>query len=247
MTVTYAEYKHSRAHLGVRRGEPSWESGDSTSDLERVRFSDVALMPIGYEGVVRGGTQSAWGDVEVRVGQSVVTFGTINNASTAVEVDKDKLDWFVGTREFPGREAAREGLVARLLASLSAEPLEAGVEHPAEEIIHVLLRDHSGLACRSLRQAFTEALSDRPTLAADLLRCMSRAPWLALATVGPGLVEAALGSSSTDAREAGVFATENWGNSELAALLRAKTATERVSWLKDYADAVVREIEVDEA
>ena len=133
----------------------------------------------------------------------------------------------------------KERLEFRLRVAFDAEPLEDGINHPAEQIIGEALqsvdRSHT-LAC--LRALSVDA--DHPGLSASVLRCLSRSrpgtsAWRA------GIVRSALGAEDVEMRDAAVQAAESWGGAEMRDVLRRHN--EVISWLRTYIRDVVDDLE----
>ena len=126
-----------------------------------------------------------------------------------------------------------------LKAAFYAEPLEDGINHPAEEIIGEALRSVD----RSHILVWLKALSvdiEHPGLSASVLRCLSRrrsgtSAWRA------GVVRAALDVADVEMRDAAVQAAESWGGTDMRDVLRGHV--EEVSWLRAYIQDVVDDLE----
>ena len=133
----------------------------------------------------------------------------------------------------------KERLEFGLKAAFDAEPLEDGINHPAEQII--------GKALQSVERfhilACLEALSvdaEHPGFSASVLRCLSRlqpgtSAWRA------GVVRASLGADDVEMRDAAVQAAESWGGTEMRDVLLRHV--EVISWLRAYIEDVVDDLE----
>ncbi|MCY4515102.1 MAG: hypothetical protein OXC69_08215 [Candidatus Tectomicrobia bacterium] len=136
--------------------------------------------------------------------------------------------------------AEKERLEFGLKAAFDIEPLEDGINHPAEQILEEALRSVD----RSHILACLEALSvdaERPGFSASVLRCLSRlqpgtSAWRT------GIVRAALGADDVEMRDAAVQAAESWGGAEIREVLRKHV--EAVSWLRAYVEGVADDLEV---
>jgi hypothetical protein len=162
--------------------------------------------------------------------------------------DKALYETFLGTSLLPavidtvgfaieGQE--KERLEFRLRVAFDVEPLEDGVNHPAEQIIGEALqsvdRPHT-LAC--LRALSVDA--DHPGLSASVLRCLSRSRW-GTSAWRAGVVRSALGAEDVEMRDAAVQAAESWGGAEMRDVLRRHN--EVISWLRTYIQDVVDDLE----
>ena len=123
--------------------------------------------------------------------------------------------------------------------SFEAEPLESGMDHPAEEIIFHAFRFGEGSSVFEWLREF--CLDDtQPSFAASVIRCLGR-------QVDPGtevwracLVRDSLALDDIEIRDAAVQAAESWGDSGLVHLLESHF--EPVSWLQDYILEVIDDL-----
>ena len=145
----------------------------------------------------------------------------------------------IDTIGFAIESAEKERLEFGLKAALDAEPIEDGINHPAELVIGAALQS----ADRSHILACLEALSvdvEHSDLSALVLRCLGRlrpgtAAWRA------GVVRSALAAGDLEMRDAAVQAAESWGGEEMQDVLRGHV--EGVSWLRAYIQDVVDDLE----
>ena len=145
----------------------------------------------------------------------------------------------IDTVAFSVEGAEKERLEFGLKAAFDAEPLEDGVNHPAEQIIGEALRSVD----RSHILACLEALSvdaEHPGFSASVLRCLSRlqpgtSAWRA------EVVRAALNADDVEMRDAAVQAAESWGGTEIRDVLRRHV--EAISWLRVCIEDVVDDLE----
>ena len=127
-----------------------------------------------------------------------------------------------------------------LHAAFEAEPLEYGIDHPAEEIIAKALQSPEN------RQALErlESLSldaKRPGFAASVLRCIGRQVNPGTPSWRAGLVRAGLAADNAEIRDAAVQAAESWDDRNLARILRSHRETE--PWLRKYIRDVIKDLE----
>lgn len=137
--------------------------------------------------------------------------------------------------ESPGRER----LDSALSASFDAEPLENGVDHPAEKIIEQALRSEEGHNVPEWLRAFSLD-SAQPSFAASVLRCLGR-------QLDPGtgewraeLVREALLMEDAEIRDAAVQAAESWEDAGLVDVLASHS--EPVKWLQSYIFEVIDDL-----
>lgn len=125
---------------------------------------------------------------------------------------------------------------AAIRRELDEAAIEDGVSHRAERLVstHVAAFGEAGLldAARS---------DESPARAAAFLRLLGRSSSLG-SRLRARLVSWGLSSASVEIRDAAVQAVENWADRALAGQLRAHR--EPIGWLRDYAAAVVRDLEV---
>jgi len=125
----------------------------------------------------------------------------------------------------------RAQLAARLSAAFEADPLEDGMDHPAEEIIGVAL--HS-VRSELVLDWFEEFAMDkaRPSFAASVLRCLGRQACPGTASWRAKLIRGALALDDVEGRDAAVQAAELWGDREVVDVLRSHREPE--PWLRGY-------------
>lgn len=133
----------------------------------------------------------------------------------------------------------RAELAARLSAAFEADPLEDGMDHPAEEIIGEALRSgpsefvldwFEGLAVDHVR----------PSFAASVLRCLGRQTSPGMASWRAKIVRGALALGDVELRDAAVQAAELWGGREVIDILRSHREPE--PWLRDYIRDVIDDL-----
>ena len=110
--------------------------------------------------------------------------------------------------QYPYAAPKHARLSHRLHAAFEAEPLESGMDHPAEEIIAEALRrpeDRRVLEC--LEDLSLDA--ERPGFAAAVLRCVGRQRNPADPSWRAGVVRAGLASGDAQIRDAAAQAAES--------------------------------------
>ena len=94
--------------------------------------------------------------------------------------------------------------------AFEAEPLEDGIDHPAERIIDDALRSVHGRRVLAWFRALSVDV-ERPGLAASILRCLGRRrPGTSAWRVE--IVRSALAADDVEMRDAAVQAAESWGD-----------------------------------
>lgn len=135
-------------------------------------------------------------------------------------------------------EPRQEGVwesISVVTRELDDSPIEDGTTHPAE----ALLASHIAAFGESDLLAAVRAL-DAPERAAAWIRLMGRMPRLEGA-LRRELACFGLKSASAEVRDATVQAMENWGDRDLARLLREHH--DSVEWLQDYAARVAADLD----
>ncbi len=139
---------------------------------------------------------------------------------------------------FEDDEREYERLENRLIMAFEAEPLEDGIDHPAERIIDEALRSVSRWRVLARLRALSVDV-ERPDLAASILRCLGRQR--------PGtsewrveLVQSALAADDVELRDAAVQAAESWSGLEMRKVLLSHV--EAVPWLRAYIADVAEDL-----
>lgn len=125
--------------------------------------------------------------------------------------------------------------IDRLTSILESEPIEDGVSHAGESNVAEIIATYGA-------NVFTAVIlkTENLSLAAAMIRLLGRANPPARA-VRHQLIEHGLGSESVEIRDAIVQAVELWEDQEGAHILRDHD--EYISWLADYIQRVVNELE----
>lgn len=125
----------------------------------------------------------------------------------------------------------------KLRIAFESEPLEDGIDHPAERIIDKALRSEHGR--HVLAWLGTSSVDvEQPVLAASVLRCLGRRrPGTSAWRVA--IVRSALAADDLEMRDAAVQAAESWGDLEMREVLLGHV--EEVSWLRTYVEDVVKD------
>ncbi len=139
---------------------------------------------------------------------------------------------------FEDEDREYERLENRLRMAFDAEPLEDGIDHPAERIVDDALRSTNGQGVLANLKSMSVDV-ERPDLAASVLRCLGRGR--------PGtpawrveVVRCALAADDVEMRDAAVQAAESWGDAGMLEVLLSHV--EEVPWLRAYIHDVVEDL-----
>ena len=144
----------------------------------------------------------------------------------------------IGDEEGPvDAEASR--LALRLSLSFEAEPLEDGMNHPAEGLLaHAIRRpDNGAMIARIAAWCHDES---RPEFAASVFQCVARQEDPGTRSWRIAIVRRALNASQVQIRDAAVRAVDSWADPQMLPLL--ETHKESVPWLARYIRAVVDDL-----
>ena len=125
------------------------------------------------------------------------------------------------------------------MAAFEAEPLEDGMDHPAEQVITAALAaEKSDVVLRRIRSICLD--STRPAFAAGVLLCVARLPGVGNAGWRARLVRGGLASDDVEVRDAAMQAAEHWGDPGLRRTLSAHS--EPVGWLDEYRRGMMEDL-----
>ena len=128
-----------------------------------------------------------------------------------------------------------------LYASFEAEPLEDGIDHPAEDIIgDAIWSTDDALVFDWLYRACLDV--EHPTFSASILRCLGRQIRPGTESWRTELVREALTIDDAEIRDAALQAAEYWGGLKMRYLLEAKVQTEPLQWLRNYMHDVIEDL-----
>jgi len=148
--------------------------------------------------------------------------------------------WRTKAQELSVTIPKRVRLWHRLLAAFEAEPLEDGMNHPAEQIIRQAFQFSEGPQIFDWFESFSLD-AGRPSFAASVLRCLGRQTNLGTDLWRARLVRAGLTVDNVEIRDAAVQVAESWGGQELVEILRSHNEPE--SWLREYIWDVINDLE----
>ncbi len=136
------------------------------------------------------------------------------------------------------REQAR--LAVELRATFEADPLEDGMDHPAEQILSKALRSTEDQpVLKWLRNFSLDAA--HPSFAASVLRCLGRQTYPGTGSWRAGLVRDGLTMDDVEIRDAAVQAAELWGGPDMQNVLESHSEPE--PWLRNYIRDVIDDLD----
>lgn len=158
-------------------------------------------------------------------------------------VQKLQSTWAVADQGTALRNATQGLLRLKdlLYASFEAEPLEDGIDHPAEDIIGDAIRSTNG--ARVLDWLSRTCLDpEHPTFSASILRCLGRQVHLGTESWRTELVREALEVDDAEIRDAALQAAEFWGGLSMRDILKTRVQTEPLQWLRNYMQDVIEDL-----
>ena len=169
---------------------------------------------------------------------------TVSVSNFNFKIDETISENFAVWREFSPFEQTvgnhQSYLKCRLISLFSYIPIEDGYDHPAEAIIKEALKSNKVKSLDTLR---TLALDPkRVGIASDLLRCLGRISEAGDEFWRASLIGSALKSEQVQLRDAAIQTAELWGGERLIAILSEHQEKERVDWLRDYLERVIRDL-----
>lgn len=130
----------------------------------------------------------------------------------------------------------RGQLESRLWWAFESEPLEDGMDHPADRLLAERLNeDAEAQALEWIRDLCMDTTN--ATFAASVMQCVARQPRPGTASWRTELVRSGLATPHVEIRDAAAKAADSWKDSELLAILEGHT--EPVPWLADFITDVV--------
>ena len=130
-------------------------------------------------------------------------------------------------------------LLNKLLAAFETDPLEDGINHPAERIIRQALQFSEGPQIFNWFESFSLD-TNHPSFAASVLRCLGRQTSPGTDSWRARLVCAGLTMDNVEIRDATVQAVESWGDLKLVNILKSHHETE--PWLREYILDVINDL-----
>ena len=136
------------------------------------------------------------------------------------------------------RKQAR--LAVELRATFEADPLEDGMNHPAEQILSKALRSTEDKRVLDWLRAFSLDAA-YPSFAASVLRCLGRQTHPGTGSWRAGLVRDGLTMDDVEIRDAAVQAAELWGDPDMRSVLESHSEPE--PWLRNYIRDVIDDLD----
>ena len=139
--------------------------------------------------------------------------------------------------------SARTTLHHHLLADFGNEPVEDGMDHEAERTLGGAFGPDSQHDPQDLMDQLLELCTDvsQPTFASSVLRCLSRLDLPGTPEWRQQVVANALRTNDVEIRDAAIQAVEHWQEQPLVNVL--KEHHEPLTWLRDYLEGVVSDLE----
>lgn len=139
---------------------------------------------------------------------------------------------------------ATQGLVHlrdSLYASFEAEPLEDGMDHPAEDIIGDVVRSTDDPRVFDWLSRFCLD-AEHPAFSSSILRCLGRQIRPGTESWRAELVRKALTINDAEIRDAALQAAESWGGLNMRYILEAGVQNEPLQWLRNYMQDVIEDL-----
>ena len=153
-------------------------------------------------------------------------------------VGKDRF-WQMKAWGSPATTSKQIELLNKLFATFETDPLEDGMNHPAEQIIKKTLQSSEDRQVFDWFKNFSLD-TERPSFAASILRCLGRQTNPGTYSWRAELVRRGLAVDNVEIRDATVQAAESWGDQELVSILISHHETE--PWLRQYISDVVDDL-----
>ena len=130
-------------------------------------------------------------------------------------------------------------LLRMLRTSFDENPIEDGIDHPAEDIIvNAIHFNDAELVFYWLKSFSLDA--EHPSYAASILRCLGRLKSPGKVSWRVDLIRKALAMEDAEIRDAAVQAAECWGGEGILETLKAHS--EPLPWLQDYIRDVIEDL-----
>jgi len=130
----------------------------------------------------------------------------------------------------------------KLLNIIIEEDFEYGFNSPSDLFIKELMKLNPNITKEWLNSIFIEHFHDYRVVI-GLLHIISHLEYYQINPQGPTMALAALSHASSEVRECGIRAFENWGSSESLKILKHVRCGEK--WLQEYVEQVVSDLEED--
>ena len=130
----------------------------------------------------------------------------------------------------------------RVLSSLAIERVRDSEEHAADSLLEDAALQFPDETAVWAKEAFENLKQSHPTLAADLIRCVSRLQVQSAAPWAVRLAESALWNDDIGIREAGLRVLERFEGEQAIRALRDRIGHEPVVWLSNYMKQVLSDL-----
>ena len=127
----------------------------------------------------------------------------------------------------------------KLISLIQQEPIEEGYGHPAEDLIEASLKLSPFNPTHWVYNTYVHNTKSHPTIAASVLRSLSRSPRSLIQPWGLLLAIQGLTYEDVEIRDAAVRALERWGGRDAFMALQNQAKKEPVSWLRAYIKQVI--------
>lgn len=135
---------------------------------------------------------------------------------------------------------AQNRLLSMLQTSFDENPIEDGIDHPAEGIIANAIQFNDAELVFDWLKVFSLD-AERPSSAASILRCLGRLKCFGEVSWRVDLIRRALTMEDVEIRDAAVQAAECWGGEDILKTLKAHS--EPLPWLQEYVSDVIEDFE----
>ncbi len=133
----------------------------------------------------------------------------------------------------------RDRLLYMLRSSFEVNPIEDGMDHPAEKIIVDAIRFHEEEKVFDWLKSFSLDVTN-PNNAASVLRCLGRLKNPGTVSWRVDLMQNALAMEDAEIRDAAIQAAEGWGGEEIREVLTGHC--EPLPWLRSYVQDVIEDL-----
>lgn len=147
--------------------------------------------------------------------------------------------WKQAFYEDAGGIQERVRIETQLRSAFETDPLEDGMDHPAEHIIAEALQSNQHEAALAWLKEFS-LNAEQPSFAASVLRCLGRVNHIGTALWRTELVRQGLAADNVEIRDAAAQAAESWDDSKMLHVLETHSDTE--PWLQAYIQDIIEHL-----
>jgi hypothetical protein len=138
--------------------------------------------------------------------------------------------------------ANRREFKERVLRLIAEEPLEIGFSHPVENFLRDSIAAYGSL-CSNWLSGIIRENNNRPSIVAAIVTCLGRLDRKTVSPWGDTHIRRALLHRDIEVRESAVRAVEMWRAKEFIMDLKRMIRREKTSWMADYIEEVIAEVE----